>query len=721
MILNMNSSVFEELEELATKANQSDNHDRDEEDSHIFVPTNFLAPSSTFSIMVNLDVLSIQSTKAIKKCGHLVQTVTYSNMQVSVYCQNCNVGDIKSEFSSSKDDVEITTIEANETISKEEMDELTITDAHAHGKKNITDRSCSVDASKYRKNCDQRVTLEESDIEETEFKGSFEVHDSKIKSTTMSSSEKESCNEADNKESGPILLFDTRIEVKTKQETMEIKEENEPAPADIDVSLLSPVVELKEELMDAEDRYIPSQVQTFRVKPLSQLLQTTLDNNESYSHNNQVAEDRYHTNSIPVIDIGDDDEPPSSVSSNTSHIRHVDGGERGAHEVDTSLMSPFPSKAFQHPRSKMTTPLIHPHPSSKGTKPKVDFPGSRQHQPPSYKDGSNLTAAPMWNPSNTSPELASQHYDQVARVSSMADSPGKIQRLSAQNKVAIKNLMQKSRQYQVSGQTPTQNISTPVRNQIFLQSRSPYSRNSPRQAFPYGPGVGSVNQVHPVNDSPGSSYRNSSSPSHLYSSPALNHLVPSPVNHGVQSRVLSPGGFPTKVDHTMMMSNTNLGYPSPNGINEPRSRNPGANHSQGTLPVSSYHMNQRYHRPSPGQPSQAMGASSPVYDVAPRLGSPHVRNSIVNAPPTCNGGPASNLMVMVQVTGVGPQSTPLYLYDPREPLPPGYQAVPLERGWRPTVLQNTERGTPVILTDSQGRQISTGEELLFIKYGMKRL
>lgn len=710
-------TVFEELEELATKANQSDSHDTDEEESYIHVPTNFLAPSSTFSILVNLDVLSVQSTKAIKKCGHLVQTVTYSNMQISVYCQYCNVGDVKSDLSSSKDDVEITIIDSNETSDKEEMAELTIIDAH--GKKNIIDRSLSDDASKYRQNCDQRVTLEESDVEETESKGSFEVHnDSKKKSSSVSSFEKESCNEAVNKESGPILLFDTRMEVETKQETMELKEENEPA--DIDVSLLSPVVELKEEVkeesVDAEERETASEVPSFRVKPLSQLLQTTVNNNENYSRN-QVAVDRYHTNSIPVIDLGDDDEPPSSVGSNVSHLRHVDGGEREAHEAVEPLMSSFPSREFQHPRHKVIAPYILPPHSSIGAKPnKVDPPGSLQQQQSSHKDGSNHVAAPLWNPPNI-PELARQHSDQGAIISGMADSPGKIQRLSAQNRVAIKNLMQKSRQYQVSGQTPTHKFSPPVRN---LQNRSPYLRTNPRQPFPCVPGVGSVNQVHPVNDSPGSLYRNSSSPAHNYSSPILNHSVSSPVNHGVQSRVLSPGGIPTQVNHAVMTPNTSLGYPSPNDINEPRSRNPGASPGQGTSAVSRYHMNQRFYRPSPGQPSQAMGARSPVYDVAPRPSSPHARNSILNAPPTCTG-PASNLMVMVQVTGVGPQSTPLYLYDPREPLPPGYQAVPIERGWRPRLLQNTERGTPVILTDPQGRQISTGEELLFIKYGMKRL
>ena len=73
-----------------------------------------------------------------------------------------------------------------------------------------------------------------------------------------------------NKESGPILLFDTRIEVKAKQGIMEIKEGN--GSVDIDVSLLSPVVELKEELVDSEDRKTPSQVPSFRVKLLSQLL-----------------------------------------------------------------------------------------------------------------------------------------------------------------------------------------------------------------------------------------------------------------------------------------------------------------------------------------------------------------------------------------------------------------------------------------------------------------
>ena len=55
-----------------------------------------------------------------------------------------------------------------------------------------------------------------------------------------------------NNESGPILLFDTRIEVKAKQGRMEIKEGN--GSVDIDVSLLSPVVELKEESADSEDR-----------------------------------------------------------------------------------------------------------------------------------------------------------------------------------------------------------------------------------------------------------------------------------------------------------------------------------------------------------------------------------------------------------------------------------------------------------------------------------
>jgi len=711
-------TVFEELEELATKVNQNDCYDKDDEESYNLVPTNFLAPSSTFSILVNLDVLSSQSTKAKNKCGHIVQTVTYSNMQISVYCQNCNVSDVKSKLSSNEDDGELTIIEVNETNNEEGM-------VDTHGKKDIiNDRSRSDDAAKYRKNCDnERVTLEESDIEETESKEV--INDSQITISSVSISEEESCNEAVNsvnKESGPILLFDTRIEAKTKQEIMDIKEEN--GSVDIDVSLLSPVVELKEELVDSEDRKTPSQVPSFRVKPLSQLLQTTVDDNESYSHN-QVVEDKYQTDSIPVIDLGDDDEPPTTVGSNAT------GGERVAQEAVAPLMSSFPIKEFQHPQHQMIAPLMLPPPSSAGVRPiKVDPPGSRQQQQPLYKDGSNRVAASTWNPPNTSPDLASQHSDQGARISGMADSPGTIQRLSAQNKVAIKNLMQKSRQYQVSGQVPAHNFptpvrnahnfSTPVRNQIFLQSRSPYYRTNPRQSFPSGPDVGSVNQVQSVMTSPGSSYRNSSSPAHNFSSPALTHSVPSPVNHGFQSRVLSPGGIPGQVNHAMIMQNNSLRYPSPNNMNEPRSRKPGASPSQGTLPVSSYHMNQRYHRPSLGQPSQAMGAPSPVYDVAPRSSSPHARNSSLNEPPTRTGA-ASNLMVMVQVTGVGPQSTPLYLYDPREPLPPGYQAVPIERGWRPTVLQNTEKGTPVILTDPQGRQISTGEELLFIKYGMKRL
>ena len=84
--------------------------------------------------------------------------------------------------------------------------------------------------------------------------------------------------------------------------------------------------------MDSEDRKTPTQVPSFRVKPLSQLLQTTVDDNESYSHN-QVVEDKYQTDSIPANDLRNDEGPPTSVGFNAA------GGERVAHEAVAPLMS----------------------------------------------------------------------------------------------------------------------------------------------------------------------------------------------------------------------------------------------------------------------------------------------------------------------------------------------------------------------------------------------
>ena len=74
--------MFKDLEELATKAYQSEDNDIDEDDSYIPVPTNLLAPSLTFSFsfLIDLNVLTSQSTKAIKKCGHFVQTLTFNTI-----------------------------------------------------------------------------------------------------------------------------------------------------------------------------------------------------------------------------------------------------------------------------------------------------------------------------------------------------------------------------------------------------------------------------------------------------------------------------------------------------------------------------------------------------------------------------------------------------------------------------------------------------------------
>ena len=94
---------FLELEELSN-AELDENSDGVNEDIiHDKPPVELLSPSSAWSVLINISVLSDKSAQALKKCGHSLQILTYNNTNISFCCQLCNFSD----WEDISDDMEI--------------------------------------------------------------------------------------------------------------------------------------------------------------------------------------------------------------------------------------------------------------------------------------------------------------------------------------------------------------------------------------------------------------------------------------------------------------------------------------------------------------------------------------------------------------------------------------------------------------------------------------
>lgn len=488
-------ATFIQLEELACA--EQENSDELNDDVCIDSPAaEILSPSSKWSVLINISVLSCKSAQALKKCGHSLQILTYDNTDISLFCHLCNFSDI-----------EKLTVN-NENLGKVKEKHCLEVELGINDPQVVINESDNVEFQ--AESLSQNETVQETEVISCETEVDLTSSDNwKTKEDeTISLAEmpsvldKEIEVDASLKKAGPVLLFDTRFEgVETKSEILG------DILADMPLDLLYPDVKLKEDESEVVKSEISmdTEITILRIKPLSEL-QNKIPDLPSYKSQEMsdslnpmtniptyvlddsiVEEEGFQPQVIPTVSkrvykvmnsnishqipktpqnqqgkfyhpqqnyilnsFGQSPTSPASVHS-TSPQMSFQSPQFQAQTLPSQDFAPYQTSPLQQRQYHQQSPQRHP---SAGYSPQTIYPNMKTYQ--------KMRSSPMSSPS--------------PRV----NSPSTAQRLSAQNQMSIDSLvMQKSQLFQTQNQYLYQNFSP--KNPSFPQTqdsvqKSLYSR-----------------------------------------------------------------------------------------------------------------------------------------------------------------------------------------------------------------------------------------------------